>query len=133
MSCGRFAWGVGSCRDDAHHLLQRDLADFNVSLLIFLPKAAADRNEEGVESFAPGGVRPLNITNTDNCLISSAVWIAIEPSVERRITGCQRGFLPWRSAAFDRARAFSCFVAISGGQRGFSISSAACAGTTSAR
>ena len=39
----------------------------------------------------------MNITNSDNRLLASAVRIAIEPCLSRIITPDQRGFLPGRS------------------------------------
>jgi len=46
-----------------------------------------------VEVFAADGVRPLNITNTSNRLIASAVRHAIEPTLASLVTHEQRGFL----------------------------------------
>ena len=42
-------------------------------------------------------MRPLNVTNTDNRLLASAIRIVIEPILEGLITEDQRGFLPSRS------------------------------------
>ena len=52
---------------------------------------------DGAEVYAFDGVRPLNVTNTDNRLVASAVRVAIEPVLNSLITWGQRGFLTGRS------------------------------------
>ena len=47
--------------------------------------------------YSPDGVRPLNVTNTDNRLIASAVRLAIEPVLANLITLDQKGFIGGRS------------------------------------
>ena len=81
----------------AEHQLQQDMPDFNMSLLTFLPQKAAGCTEEGEDDFLPSGVRPLNITNTDNRILASAVRIALEPLLAPLITQDQKGFLTGRS------------------------------------
>ena len=78
---------------EAEQLLQDDMPTFNHSLLTFLPKKAAGSTEDGEDYFLPGGVRPLNITNTDNRVMASAVRIALEPVLAPLITHDQKGFL----------------------------------------
>ena len=46
--------------------------------------------------YSPDGVRPLNVTNTDNRLIASAVRLAIEPVLANLITLDQKGFIGGR-------------------------------------
>ena len=85
------------CSEDAERILQQEMPSFNESLLMFLPKKAAGTMEDGDQYFLPGGVRPLNITNTDNRLLASAVRIALEPMLAPLITQDQKGFLLGRS------------------------------------
>ena len=47
--------------------------------------------------YSPDGVRPLNVTNTDNRLIASSVRLAIEPVLANLITLDQKGFIGGRS------------------------------------
>ena len=72
-------------------------ADFNESLLVFLPKSPVASSTPESPVYHPSGVRPLNIANTDNRLLASAVRLAIEPTLDRLITPLQRGFLQGRS------------------------------------
>ena len=46
--------------------------------------------------FDLGGVRPLNITNADNCLLASAGRMALGPMLGPLITEDQRGFFTGR-------------------------------------
>ena len=85
------------CGEDAEERLQVDCPNFNESLLIFLPKKAVGRTVDGNDVFEPGGVRPLNVTNTDNRLLASAVRLVLEPLLGPLITEDQRGFIPGRS------------------------------------
>ena len=64
---------------------------------MFLPKKSSGTTDDGVDIYAPGDVRPLNITNCDNRLLASAVRIAIEPTLAALITRDQRGFIGGRS------------------------------------
>ena len=66
-------------------------------LYSFLLKKAVGGSADGNEIFEAGGVRPLNVTNTDNRLIASAVRLLIEPIVGGFITEDQRGFISGRS------------------------------------
>ena len=52
---------------------------------------------EGLDTYTASTVRPLNITNTDNRIICSAVRCCIEPAVAPGISQCQRGFIRGRS------------------------------------
>ena len=85
------------CGEDAEGSLTDDYPGFNESLLIFLPKKAVGQTEDGDDVFEPGGVRPLNITKTDNRLLASAVRLVLEPVLGPLITEDQRGFIPGRS------------------------------------
>ena len=58
--------------------MMQDFPHFSKSILIFLPKKAIGRTVDGHEVFDPGGVQPLNITNTDNRLLASARRLALE-------------------------------------------------------
>jgi len=53
--------------------------------------------DAGLDIYEPGGVRPLNVTNTDNRLLASATRLAIEPTLSTLITEDQRGFIGGRS------------------------------------
>jgi len=82
--------------EDGPFWMRRRYKDFNASLLLFLPKKPIDV-VDGAEVYAVDGARPLNVTNTDNRLVASAVRVAIEPVLNSLITWDQRGFLTGRS------------------------------------
>ena len=71
-------------------------ASFNESLLFFRHKKAVDQ-VNGLDVYELGGARPLNVTNTDNRLIASALRLAIKPTLGGLITEDQRGFIGGRS------------------------------------
>jgi len=83
--------------DHGEAIVLQDYADFNASLLMFLPKKSSGVTDVGLEIYNCGDVRPLNITNCDNRLLASAVRVAIEPTLSALITGDQRGFIGGRS------------------------------------
>eukprot|EP00959_Pyramimonas_sp_CCMP1952_P152609 3193193-Pyramimonas_sp.AAC.1 len=68
-------------------------ADFNSSLLFFLPKKPSGVGPAGEGYYKPANVRLLNVTNTDNRLLASAVRLLIEPVVGPRALDIQRGFI----------------------------------------
>ena len=70
---------------------------FNESIMVFLPKKAVFTKADGTEVFPAGNMRPLNITNTDNRILCSAVRIHVEPLVTTGVSPEQRGFLRGRS------------------------------------
>ena len=72
-------------------------ADFNASLPIFLPKQACGETEEGEAVYEVDGVRPFNVTSTDNRLMASACRWMLEPLLGSLITDEQRGFIQGRS------------------------------------
>eukprot|EP00959_Pyramimonas_sp_CCMP1952_P195151 4080682-Pyramimonas_sp.AAC.1 len=78
------------CAVDALARLAQDYPSFNESLLIFLPKKAAGQTEQGQDLFEPGGVRPLNITNTANRLLASACRLAVGPALAERVAQLQK-------------------------------------------
>ena len=84
--------------EDGAFLMTRRYSDFNASLQFFLPKKPIDE-VDGVAIYEPSGVRPLNVTNTDNRLIASAVRTAVEPVLGPLITTDQKGFIGGRSMA----------------------------------
>ena len=47
--------------------------------------------------YSPEGVRPLNVTNTDNRLVASSIRVAIEPILGQLVTMEQKGFISGRS------------------------------------
>lgn len=71
--------------------------DFNESLLHLLPKKAVGSTAEGVPVYNASVTRPLNVVNTDNRIIASAVRLVLEPVLAPSITPDQRGFLSERS------------------------------------
>ena len=71
---------------DGPSIMQRDYADFNASILLFLPKKPVRQSDEGTVVFEAKGVRPLNVTNSDNRLIASAVRMVLEPVIGLLIT-----------------------------------------------
>ena len=77
--------------------MRRDYPDFNSSLLIFLPKKASGIREDGTAYYSSSGVRPLNITNTDNRILANVIRHIIEPIMGPTVTANQRGFISKRS------------------------------------
>ena len=67
--------------------------DFNASLLHLLPNKATATTADGAPAYATGATRPLNIVNTDNRVIASAVRLMLEKVLAPKITHDQRGFL----------------------------------------
>ena len=72
--------------------MQEVYPEFNESLLFFIPKKENLVSIDGIKYQNPDGVRPLNVTNTYNRLLASAVRLIIEPQVGARISFSQRGF-----------------------------------------
>ena len=83
--------------DGGDEVMTREYPEFNESFLFFLPQKTVATTEGGADVFDPDGVRPLNVTNTDNRLLASATRIVIESMLEGLLTEDQRGFLPGRS------------------------------------
>ena len=77
--------------------VRQQYANFNESILFFLPKAPETSTEAGVPAYVASGVRPLNVTNCDNRLFASSIRVVVAPSIEPLIIGDPRGFLPGRS------------------------------------
>jgi exonuclease III len=77
--------------------MRESYATFNDSLLFFLPKKAPSRSDNNEAYYEPGGVRPLNVTNTDNRLLASAVRLVVETSIAGNVSQSQRGFIAGRS------------------------------------
>ena len=81
---------------DAPEDLQAFLADFNGSLMVFLPKGDG-LLPDGRTGHAPSDTRPLNIVNSDNRLLAAAVRFCVEEPLSTMITVDQQGFVPGRS------------------------------------
>ena len=82
---------------DGQRILEEDWDSFNESNMVFLPKKASGRTEDGSDIFTPNNMRPLNITNTDNRIMCSAMRLHIEPSIAPGVSMAQRGFIKGRS------------------------------------
>ena len=78
-------------------LVRAEWDTFNESIMVFLPKKPTSSMPDGTAIYPAGNFRPLNITNTDNRLLCSAVRLHIEPIVEPGISQVQRGFIRGRS------------------------------------
>ena len=50
-----------------------DIHDFNMGLLVLLPKAPAGQTDEGVDYYTAGDVRPLSLVNCDNRILANAL------------------------------------------------------------
>ena len=83
--------------DGGEEKMREVYSTFNDSLVFFLPKNAPCRSADDEAYYEPGGVRPLNGTNTDNRLLASAVRDVIELVIAGSIMGIQRGFVAGRS------------------------------------
>jgi len=73
-----------------------DLAEahaFNESILCCLPKKSSGVDTTHGNYYCADATRPLNISNVDNRIITSAARIAWEPLLESWISNIQRGFL----------------------------------------
>ena len=64
--------------------VRAEWSSFNESIMVFIPKKAVSTRADGMEVFPPGNMRPLNLTNTDNRIICSAVRLHIETQVAPR-------------------------------------------------
>ena len=78
-------------------LLDGEYPAFNESLMVFLPKKADCVDSAGRAVYAPENTRPLNITNTENRILASAVRLKLEPHLSPEISEMQRGFVGGRS------------------------------------
>ena len=78
-------------------MVREEWQSFNESIMVFLPKKPTSSRTDGTAVFPAGNFRPLNVTNTDNRLLCSAVRLYIEPIIEAGISPEQRGFLRGRS------------------------------------
>ena len=61
--------------DGGDEVMTREYPEFNESFLFVLPQKTAATTEDGADVFDPDGMRPLNVTNTDNRLLASATRI----------------------------------------------------------
>ena len=91
-----FDAAVEMTEEDGFTLLGKVYSDLNASLLFFCLRQIGT-TVDGLDIYEPGGVRPLNVTNTDNRLLASATRLAIEPTLGALITEDQRGFIGGRS------------------------------------
>ena len=56
--------------------------DFNLGILVCLPKKASGSLDDGTSYYTAANTRPLSIVNTDNWLLASAVRIRLEPILD---------------------------------------------------
>ena len=77
--------------DGPFHMTGR-YADFNHCLLLFSQEKNVGEGDMA-SVYSPEGVRPLNVTNTDNRLVASSIRVAIEPILGQLVTMEQRGFM----------------------------------------
>ncbi|CAK0834700.1 unnamed protein product [Prorocentrum cordatum] len=82
---------------DGQRILEEDWDSFNESSMVFLAKKASGRTEDGSDIFTPNNMCPLNITNTDNRIICSAIRLHIELAIAPGVSMAQRGFIKGRS------------------------------------
>ena len=68
----------GLIDDGAAVELQELGFDFNASLLHLLPKKVTATTADGVPAYAAGATRPLNVVNTDNRVLASAVRLLLD-------------------------------------------------------
>ena len=83
--------------DGGEEKMREACAAFNDSLMFFLPKKAPCRTANAETYYEPGGVRHLNVKNTDNRQLASAVWFVVKAAFAGRVTKIQRGFRTGRS------------------------------------
>ena len=107
-------------REDGPEALAREWGRFNHSSLFFLPKNASGKTSSGEGYYESENVRPLNVTNTDNRLLASAIKHCIEPIIGPKIIWTQRGFVSGRSLLanlvdIDEAMALSACSSEEGG------------------
>ena len=115
--------------EDGIEVLAHEWGSFNHSLLFFLPKKASGKTSSGESYYESENVRPLNVTNTDNRLLASAIKHRIEPSIGPKIFWTQRGFVSGRSLLanlvdIDEAMAFSACSSEDGGAISFDFAAA---------
>ena len=74
-----------------------EIHQFNHSILCCLPKKPSGQTAAGETYYKAEATRPLNISNVDNRLLTSAARMAWEPILEKWVSDMQRGFLKGRS------------------------------------
>ena len=85
-------------KDDAEERLSeayssgdtRDCHDFNLSVMVFLPKKSSGTDPDAGDYFSPENTRPLSIVNTDNRIIANAYRFRWEPLLAQWISPEQR-------------------------------------------
>ena len=71
--------------------------DFNLGLLVLIPKKPAGVLADGEVFYSPADVRPLSVVSCDNRILANAVRLKLEPIFGAWVSPMQRGFLPGRS------------------------------------
>mgnify|MGYP000494421881 CR=1 FL=1 len=69
--------------------------DFNESNMVFIPKGD-DPNDEDIVARAASDLRPLNLSNTDNKIVSLAINGRLSALCQATVAEQQRGFVVGR-------------------------------------
>ena len=70
--------------------------DFNLALMVCVPKSADGVLEDSTPYFTPGGTRPLSIVDASNRILASIFCEVLERRIGQRINRAQKGFLKKR-------------------------------------
>jgi hypothetical protein len=70
--------------------------DFNVALMVCIPKAADGFLDDSTPYFKPGGTRPISIVDASNRILASIFCVVLEKEIRHRIDKSQKGFLKGR-------------------------------------
>ena len=71
--------------------------EFNLSIMVCLPKAPVGSTEDDLDIYEAAGTRPLAIVNTDNRIVANAARARYEEIFQRWISKMQKGFIKGRS------------------------------------
>jgi hypothetical protein len=70
--------------------------DFNVALMVCIPKGADGFLDNGTPYYGPGGTRPISIVDASNRILASIFCKVLERRIGHRIHQAQKGFLKHR-------------------------------------
>ena len=70
--------------------------DFNLALMVCIPKCADGLLEDNMPYYAPGGTRPISIVDSANRILASIFCAVLERKIGHRLERAQKGFLKGR-------------------------------------
>ena len=73
--------------------------DFNMAMLVCIPKAADGLLKDSTPYYPPAGTRPISIVDASNRILASIFCVMLEKQIGHRIEKAQKGFLETASNA----------------------------------